>query len=112
MRKNTLLKNLRQNQRMENDTKSSHSDSDHSEEESLDEQNENIREIYKKETITWDEMYDVLMLWIEYGDDPFEDEYSELYEIYRNTQNPLLKKNIKTMLKIMDMLRPRCYGYD
>lgn len=70
---------------------------------------DDLREIYKKNTITWDEMYDILMLWIEYGDDPFEDEYAELYEIEKHTTDPVHKKNLKTMLKIMGVLREKCY---
>ncbi len=70
---------------------------------------DDLREIYKQKTITWEEMYKVLKLWIEYGDDSFEDEYAELYEIEKHTTDPSHKKNLKTMLKIMNFLREKCY---
>lgn len=67
------------------------------------------REIYKQETITWDEMFTILKEWIAYGDDSFEDEYSELLEIKKYTTDQTHKKNLKIMLKIMDFLREKCY---
>ena len=62
-------------------------------------------ELHKKPNVTWEELYEFLKEMLSYGDDPFEDMYSEFYEELKTEADPQIKKNIKTILKIMDILR-------
>jgi hypothetical protein len=62
-------------------------------------------DIHKKSKVTWDELYEFLKKLLSYGDDPFEDMYSELYEELKTVSDPQIKKNIETILQIMDVLR-------
>ena len=62
-------------------------------------------DIHKKSNVTWEELYEFLKEMLSYGDDPFEDMYSEFLEELKTVSDPQIKKNIKTILKIMDVLR-------
>lgn len=64
-----------------------------------------IMDIHKKSNITWEELYEFLVEMLSYGDDPFEDMYSEFCEELKTVTDSQIKKNIKTILKIMDVLR-------
>lgn len=61
-------------------------------------------EIYKKSNLTWIEIYDFLKEMLSYGDDPFEDMYSEFLEKLKIETDPQIKINIETILNIMDFL--------
>ncbi len=60
---------------------------------------------YKKDLVSWNEVYGVLKEAISYGDDPFEDMYSELLVELEKEKDESVKKNIAEVLQIMDLLR-------
>ena len=62
-------------------------------------------ELYKKKSLTWEEIYEFLKGLLSYGDDPFEDMVSEILEDLKKETDPEIKKNMKSILKIADLLR-------
>lgn len=66
---------------------------------------------FDRDVLTWNEILKVLTVWLEYGDDPFEDEYSELLEELKKTDHEKRRERIKLVLDIMDFLREKVYRY-
>jgi hypothetical protein len=62
-------------------------------------------DLYKKKSLTWEEIYEFLKELLSYGDDPFEDMISEILEDLRKETDPEIKKNMESILKIADLLR-------
>ena len=62
-------------------------------------------DLYKKKSLTWKEIYEFLKELLSYGDDPFEDMVSEMLEDLRKETDPEIKKNMESILKIVDLLR-------
>jgi hypothetical protein len=66
---------------------------------------------FDRDALSWNEIFKVLTVWLEYGDDHFEDEYSELLEEYNNSIDEKRRERIKLVLNIMDLLRRKVYPY-
>ena len=64
---------------------------------------------FDRDALTWNELLKVLMVWLEYGDDPFEDEYSEVLEELNKSVDEKRKERIQLVLTIMDFLREKVY---
>jgi hypothetical protein len=60
---------------------------------------------FDREVLTWSELCKVLMVWLQYGDDPFEDEYSNICEELQNTTDEKRRERLQIILSIMDFLR-------
>ena len=58
-----------------------------------------------KAFMTLTEITEIIEDWIKYGDDPFEDAYSEIYEKHANCKDPAQKAVLKDVLKLMDVLQ-------
>jgi hypothetical protein len=69
----------------------------------------NSKAYFDRDALTWNEILKVLMVWLEYGDDLFEDEYSEVLEEYNNSLDEKRKERIQLVLTIMDFLREKVY---
>ena len=55
--------------------------------------------------MTIPEITEIIEDWIQYGDDPFEDAYSEIYEEHKNCKDLEYKTILKDVLKLMDVLK-------
>jgi hypothetical protein len=66
-------------------------------------------ETYKKDLVSWNEVYALLKDAISYGDDPFEDMYSELLFELEKEKDKSVKKNMAKVLQIMDLLRTKIW---
>jgi hypothetical protein len=64
---------------------------------------------FDRDALTWNEIFKVLTVWLEYGDDPFDDEYSELLEELNTSVDEKRKERIGLVLDIMDFLREKVY---
>lgn len=64
---------------------------------------------FDRDTITWSELYKILKVWLEYGDDVFEDEYSAILEELKNTADTKRKEHLKMVLDCMDLVREMVY---
>ena len=62
-----------------------------------------------KAHITWQEIREIITEWIQYGDDPFEDNYASILEEYEKTTDEEQKKILKEVLALMDVLRKACH---
>ena len=68
------------------------------------------RVYFDRETISWSEAYKIIRVWIEYGYDAFEDEYSNIYEELQNSIDEKRKERLNMILNSMDLLREKMYS--
>ncbi len=61
-----------------------------------------------KGTMTWPELKEIVEEWIRYGDDPFEDAMSGIYDQMTTCTDPVQAKVLKDVLDFMKMLYERC----
>lgn len=61
-----------------------------------------------KKNMTWKELKEVVEEWIRYGDDPFQDAMSWIYEQQKECKDPEHAEVIKDVLEFMEMLYKRC----
>lgn len=64
---------------------------------------------FDRDVLNWNEILKVLTVWLEYGDDVFEDEYSTILEELKNTIDEKRKARLNLVLNIMDVLRQKVY---
>jgi hypothetical protein len=64
---------------------------------------------FDRDVLNWNEILKVLTVWLEYGDDVFEDEYSTILEELKNTFDEKRRARLNVVLNIMDVLRQRVY---
>ena len=57
-----------------------------------------------KSTHTWAEFRELITKWMKYGDDPFEDAYSEILDRMEKESDPEKKALFKEVLLTMDAL--------
>ena len=65
--------------------------------------------IYEKDAITWKELYELVMDWLEYGDDPFYDRKADLSDNMEEEKDERVKKNMEYALKLMDFLEDKMH---
>lgn len=61
-----------------------------------------------KANMTWPELKAIVEGWIRYGDDPFEDAMSDVYEQITRCKDPSQVKVLKEVLDFMKMLQKWC----
>jgi hypothetical protein len=66
---------------------------------------------FEKDSLTWKELYKVILAWIDYGDDVFDDEYAELVDKLQKTQDEKKRERLQNILYIMDILRDNLYYF-
>lgn len=64
-----------------------------------------------KSLITWEELTLYVEDWIKYGDDPFEDALSYIYELMENETNEEQKKVYQSVINFMKMLGKYVFRY-
>jgi hypothetical protein len=64
---------------------------------------------FDRDKLSWNEILKVLTVWLEYGDDPFEDEYSTILEELKNTVDEKRRARLNLVLIIMDFLHQKVY---
>ncbi len=57
------------------------------------------------EPLTWKQVHKILKEWMEYGDDPFYDQYAEYLDELKTTTDPKRAAVLKDILKLMDFLK-------
>jgi hypothetical protein len=71
----------------------------------------NTTAYFEKDSLTWTEIYKVIMAWIDYGDDVFDDEYAELAFKLENTIDEKKRERLQDILDLMDLLRDNLYYF-
>lgn len=66
---------------------------------------------FEKDSLTWKELYKVILAWIDYGNDVFDDEYAELVDKLQKTQDEKKRERLENILYIMDILRDNLYYF-
>ena len=66
---------------------------------------------FEKDSLTWKELYKVILAWIDYGDDVFDDEYAELAYKLETTKDQKKKERLQDILDIMNILRDNLYYF-
>jgi hypothetical protein len=64
---------------------------------------------FDRDVLNWNEILKVLTVWLEYGDDVFEDEYSSILEELKNSVDEKRRGRLNLVLNIMDVLRQKVY---
>lgn len=58
-----------------------------------------------EEPLTWEKVQKILEEWMDYGDDPFDDQYAEYAYELSITTDPERAALLKKVLRLMDFLR-------
>ena len=66
---------------------------------------------FNRDSLTWKEIYKVILAWIDYGDDVFDDEYAALVEELNHTTDEKKKERLQDILNIMNILRDNLYYF-
>jgi hypothetical protein len=66
---------------------------------------------FHKDSVTWNELYKILLAWIDYGDDVFDSEYATLIEEYNRTTDETKRERLKIIFDIMELLRDNLYYF-
>ena len=64
---------------------------------------------FDRDVLNWNEILKVLTVWLEYGNDVFEDEYSSILEELKNSVDEKRRGWLNLVLNIMDVLRQKVY---